>query len=294
MRTLVIIVFLTILLAMFSTALRRRLKRWFHRNPARVFLVPALLTAFFCAALLPLGGLTFSFALVLAAYTFVPTALVYLDCASGARRPWLGFAAILLLWIPVEFSAGATLLPAHVHPLAVNAAKGTAVALALFLFLVFRDLKGMKYKLPRRASDLAYPAIGFAVAAPILIVLGLQLSFIGPFRVPENLSAAGFVRLFAITLAGVAIPEELLFRALIQNWLMQRFGSSDKVLLAAAVIFGAAHLNNSPAPLPNWRYMILATIAGFIYGKVFQKSSTILSSAGLHALVNSVRHTFFG
>jgi membrane protease YdiL (CAAX protease family) len=40
--------------------------------------------------------------------------------------------------------------------------------------------------------------------------------------------------------------------------------------------------------------MILATIAGFVFGKVFWKSSTICSSSGLHALVNSVRRTFFG
>jgi membrane protease YdiL (CAAX protease family) len=39
--------------------------------------------------------------------------------------------------------------------------------------------------------------------------------------------------------------------------------------------------------------VILASIAGFIYGKVFQKSTSVLSSAGLHALVNAVRHTFF-
>jgi membrane protease YdiL (CAAX protease family) len=39
--------------------------------------------------------------------------------------------------------------------------------------------------------------------------------------------------------------------------------------------------------------MILASIAGLIYGRVFWKSSTLLSSAALHALVNSLRHTFF-
>lgn len=88
-------------------------------------------------------------------------------------------------------------------------------------------------------------------------------------------------------------PEELLFRSLIQNRLMQRFGESNRTLVPAALIFGVAHLNNGPQPLPNWRYMILATIAGLLCGKVFQKSSSILSSALLHALGNTVRRFFF-
>jgi membrane protease YdiL (CAAX protease family) len=39
--------------------------------------------------------------------------------------------------------------------------------------------------------------------------------------------------------------------------------------------------------------MILATIAGLAYGKVFQKSTSVLSSALLHTMVNFTRHAFF-
>ncbi len=287
----VVVVFLLVLLAMFSSALQARLKGWFGRGARRVFVVPALLTAFFWAVLWLSDGLTLPFALAVGAYTLLPAALVALN-HHGA--PALDFLAILALWLPVEFAAAARkLLAPHVHGLANETAQGTAVALALFLFLICRDLRGMKYILPSRRGDLLNPLLGFAVAAPVLVFLGLRLSFLGPFRVPEELSAAGTAKTFLIILVGVAIPEELLFRSLIQNRLMQVFGESNKSLLAAAVIFGAAHLNNGPLPLPNWRYMILATIAGYIYGKVFQKSSTVLSSAALHALVNTARR-FFG
>ena len=61
----------------------------------------------------------------------------------------------------------------------------------------------------------------------------------------------------------------------------------------ASFIFGCAHLNNGPQPLPNWRYMILATIAGFAYGKVFQRSSSVWGSATLHAMVDWTKHLFF-
>ena len=129
---------------------------------------------------------------------------------------------------------------------------------------------------------------------PVLVALGLRLGYMGPYLGLGRFHPGAFGLLWLKTALGVAIPEELLFRALIQNWLMQRFGDTVRTLAAAALIFGASHLDNPPGPLPNWRYMILATIAGLALGKVFSKSSSIWSSAGLHALVNCARHTFFG
>ncbi len=61
----------------------------------------------------------------------------------------------------------------------------------------------------------------------------------------------------------------------------------------ASLVFGCAHLDNGPQPLPNWRYMIVATIAGLAYGRVFQKSSSVVSSALLHMMVDWTKHFFF-
>jgi membrane protease YdiL (CAAX protease family) len=154
-------------------------------------------------------------------------------------------------------------------------------------------MKGMKYNLPRRAMDLVDPFIAFVAVAPILIILGLLLSFIPAFHVPGNLSLVGAAKTFGLIFAATALPEEILFRSLIQNWLMQKFGSTTAVLIVASVIFGCAHLNNGPQPLPNWRYMIVATIAGFAYGKVFQRASSAIASMTLHALVDATKHLFF-
>jgi membrane protease YdiL (CAAX protease family) len=74
---------------------------------------------------------------------------------------------------------------------------------------------------------------------------------------------------------------------------MQRYGFTAGMLLVSGFIFGCAHLDNGPQPLPNWRYMILATIAGVAYGKVFQKSSSVFSSVTFHALVDATKHVFF-
>jgi uncharacterized protein len=83
----------------------------------------------------------------------------------------------------------------------------------------------------------------------------------------------------------LALPEEILFRSLIQDLL---------TLLAASFIFGCAHRDNGPQALPNWRYMILAILAGAAYGKVFEKASTALSSAGLHMCVWQLYLAHFG
>ena len=287
MQTAVTVFFLAILLGLFVPAARVRLGMWLRGGPRRIFLVPAALTVLFAVVLELSGAWSLPFLLLAAAYTFIPTALVY------RARPWLDCAAIFALWLPVEFTVGKQLLPQSVWGMANVTARGTAVTLALLLFLVFRDFQGMKYQAPRRPADFVYPLIGFATAVPLLIALGLALGFLGPFRMPAPFRAGAFGLLFLKTLVGVAIPEELLFRGLLQNWLMQKFGFNYKSLVAEALIFGAAHLNNPPGPLPNWRYMILASIAGLIYGRVFWKSSSLLSSAALHALVNSLRHTFF-
>jgi membrane protease YdiL (CAAX protease family) len=288
MHTFLIALFLPLVLSLFSPALQATLRASFVRRPVAVFAVPTALTALFASVLAASGGWSAVFVLLVAAYTFLPTALVY------ARKPWLDFAAILLLWLPIEFAAGRQLLPDAVWGLANLTARGTAVTLALVLFLLFQNLPEMKYNLPRKWTDLLYPAIGFAAVTPVLIALGQWFGFMGPFVGFGRFHPGAFGLLWLKTALGVALPEELLFRALIQNWLMQRFGFTTRTLALAALIFGASHLDNPPGPLPNWRYMILATIAGFVFGKVFWKSSTIWSPAGLHALVNCVRHTFFG
>jgi membrane protease YdiL (CAAX protease family) len=64
-------------------------------------------------------------------------------------------------------------------------------------------------------------------------------------------------------------------------------------LIVASVIFGLSHLNNGPQALPNWRYAIVASFAGFAYGKVFQKSTSIFASALLHTAVDWVKHFVF-
>ncbi len=256
-----------------------------------IFVAPAALAGVFSGVLAYYGALGPAMAGLITVYTFLPAFVLFTQGTQTVRPSLLDFAAILFLWLPVELTLGRDLIPRPIQSLAHQTVYGVAVTLALVLFLLFRGLDGMKYRWPCGRRDFLNPLIGFAAAAPVLMALGLLLNFIEPFH--PGARAGWLISRYALILVGVALPEEILFRSLIQNWLFQRLGESNRTLLVAALIFGSAHLNNAPGPLPNWRYMILATVAGFVYGKVFQKSSSVFASAFLHALVNTVRHGFF-
>ncbi len=291
MRTLIPVFFLVLVLGLLFVPLQQVCRRLLQRRPALIFAVPAFLAGAFCLVLGYYGALGIPIAALIAVYTFLPTAVVFLQGTRSGPPTWLDLAVIFFLWLPVELTVGRDLIPAPIRGLIHQAVYGVAVTLALVLFLLFRGLDGMKYRWPRSRGDFVNPLIGFAVVAPVLAALGLALHFIAPFHTGPT--PAWLVTRYVLILVGVALPEEILFRALIQNWLFQRLGETNRVLLLAALIFGSAHLNNAPGPLPNWRYMILATIAGFVYGKVFQKGTSVFSSAFLHALVNTIRHGYF-
>ncbi len=115
----------------------------------------------------------------------------------------------------------------------------------------------MKYNLPRDGRDAWLPLVGFAIVAPVLIVIGFIPAPHLPTQATGKMAAA-----IGIILAGTALPEEIPCRALIQNLIKQPFGANTLTLLPASIIFGCAHLDNGPQPVPNWPYAVAATIAG--------------------------------
>jgi len=293
MHTLILGLLLVAILGFLSPIVQQRVQIGLQRRPALLFVAPLALTLVFCGLAAANEAFSVPLALLILAYTCVPSLAAFVQGARSVKHPsWVDFAIILALWLPLEFSVGGHLIPKPAQGFLHSVAYGIAILLALTIFLGFRTLPGMKYRVPV-ARDLAYGVAGFLVTAPVLIVAGRLLNFIPPFHVPEHPSATRIGLTFLVIAAGTALPEEILFRSLIQNWMMQRYGFTTRVLLVSGLIFGCAHLDNGPQPLPNWRYMILATIAGIAYGKVFQKSSSVFSSITFHALVDATKHVFF-
>jgi membrane protease YdiL (CAAX protease family) len=294
MQTPILALLIAAVFSFFAPAVQRILRNigvW-------VWAAPPLLTAVFAGAAAIAGVYSLPLVLMVLVYTLAPVLCVVLaarhaaGCTRGGPPHALDFLAILLLWLPIEFGAGQTLIPRPAQGFLHSVAYGIAILLGLTLFLGFRGFPGLKYNLPRTLRDLWLPLAGFALLAPVLIAVGIPIGFLPPPHLPAQ-TGGRMAAALGIIFAATAMPEEILFRALIQNLLVLRFGTGARTLAAASLIFGCAHLDNGPQPLPNWRYAILATIAGWAYGKVFEKSNTVLSSAALHTLVDWTKHFFF-
>jgi len=291
------ILFLALLLAavfgLFVPGAQSALRGLLHGSPRTLWAFPFLLAGIFAAAAATAG--VFSFALVglVLVYALAPVACAYVQGAGNPKTPGaLDFLSILLLWLPLEFAAGGSLVPRPAQGFLHSVAYGIAILLGLVIFLGCRSFPGLKYNFPRGRRDWLLPLAGFAVLAPVLVGVGIAIGFIPLPHLPTR-SAGTMAGAVAIIFAGTALPEEILFRALIQNLMMLRFGAGWRTLLAASVIFGAAHLDNGPQAVPNWRYMVEATIAGVAYGRVFQKAGSVTSSAMLHTMVDWVKHFWF-
>ena len=124
---------------------------------------------------------------------------------------------------------------------------------------------------------------GFLVA-PMAIALGLAMGFLHLHTVWPRLSAPVLGYLF--TFLFIAVPEELFFRGWLQNLLERRLGRTP-ALLVTAVLFGLSHFNKRAAHF-NWRYVVLAVLAGIFYGRAWRRDRRVGASAITHACVDTV------
>ncbi len=89
----------------------------------------------------------------------------------------------------------------------------------------------------------------------------------------------------------IALLEELFFRGFLQTLVSNSLRSQWKGQLLISCLFGLFHILH--APFPNWRYVLLATVAGWFYGTAFVKGGNLMASALAHAMVDTVWRTFF-
>lgn len=267
--------------------LRHRATRsfWAAAGSPLLLIVPYLLAS--------TGTATFTWRAVakLTLYIAVPTALLLPDRLHPAKRiGWRDFTAMLALALPISagWLAGIWTFPVNLYfmqPL-------YAVCVSVYGFAAIRRLDGIGYRLLWRRADAVEGSanlIGFTILA---IPLGYALHFIR-FH-PHDVSLGTFAfQAFAIYVT-IAIPEEVLFRGILQNLLCQSFSSPHRKtysLVIASVIFGLSHLHHPP--VPNWRYAILATLAGLFYGNAFMHRQRTSASALTHALVDTLWHFWF-
>jgi uncharacterized protein len=152
----------------------------------------------------------------------------------------------------------------------------------LYGFLGIRRLTGTGFDFHFRWSDWKIGLRELVFFAPAVIALGLALGFIHPHtNLPTFAKAVlSWVGIFVF----IAILEELFFRAWVQNLLERRLGRTP-ALIIASILFGLSHFNKRSAHF-NWRYVLLATIAGIFYGRAWREQRRVPASAITHTCVD--------
>ena len=217
-----------------------------------------------------------------ALYAALPVAIAWLLHAVAAdpeqRGAWPDALILLVLGLAVDLRWFDRAWPSGLR--ALN--ELFLVDAGLYGFLVIRQLSGTGFDFHLKWSDWKTGLRELVLFAPLVLALGLALGFIHPHR---NLPGAGsallrWVGIFFFT----AVPEELFFRAWVQNLLERRVGRRA-ALVIASVLFGLSHFNKRSAHF-NWRYVLLATIAGIFYGRAWRANRRLPASTITHASVD--------
>jgi membrane protease YdiL (CAAX protease family) len=226
----------------------------------------------------------------LALYALLPIVMAFLldqarEADTSSRGDWRDFLVLATLGLAVDLR---WLEPAWPHGLAA-AGKMLLLDAGLYGFLAVRLLDGVGFDLRLKARDVEIGLREFLFYAPIAIVLGLALGFIH-FHAswPAPLRALGA---YVFTFFFIAIPEELFFRGWVQNLLERRIGRTA-ALMTTAVLFGLSHWNKQTANF-NWRYVLLAAIAGVFYGRAWRSQRRVGASALTHATVDTLWSLWF-
>jgi membrane protease YdiL (CAAX protease family) len=265
--------------------------RWIRgwSRMARV-LAPALLGLAYVAAAGSEGIFRWGWC---ALYLLLPVAMAWLlEQAAEAdfeqRGSWRDALVLLVLGLSVDLRWFESAWPQGLESLG----KILLVDAGLYGFLAIRQLHGVGFDFRLRWSDWETGLRELLFFAPLVVALGMGLGFI---RAHANWPSVGTAALrWTGIFFFVAVPEELFFRAWVQNFLERRVGRGA-ALGIASVLFGLSHFNkrNLPPAHFNWHYVLLAMIAGIFYGRAWRKRRRVAASTITHTFVDWIWSWWF-
>ncbi len=221
-----------------------------------------------------------------AVYTFLPVVMAGLlaqaaDADPEQRGNWRDALILLTLGLTVDLRWFDAAWPAGLRGLG----NLLLVDAGLYGFLGIRRLSATGFDFHLRWSDWKTGLRELFFFAPAVVLIGLAVGFIHPHaNAPAWWEA--ILRWLGIFVF-VAVPEEVFFRAWVQNFLERRIGRNP-ALIMASILFGLSHFNkrNLAGAHFNWRYVLLATIAGIFYGRAWREHRRVPASTITHASVD--------
>ena len=246
--------------------------------------------AFLAYLLYALGTGSFALARIggVAAIVLIPLALA----ATAKHQPpgaWQDYLTLAGIWVTVKFSPSHWLWPYPDERLAYVFTVLLCLNVALAAFALIRKIPGIGYNIGWGNRWSFFVLASFLVFGAIAIPLGTGIHFMQ--FAPRWHAWASLPFLFVAILFFTAWPEEFLFRGLLQNMLSRSSKSELAGWWTASVLFGFSHITNMG--FPNWRYVILASIAGLFYGWTWRRTNSIFASALVHAAVDFTWHFLF-
>jgi membrane protease YdiL (CAAX protease family) len=277
-----------LLLAFLIPAVQERLRSAIDVRPSLAVGIPLAMAAYGLAATIVLGAPNW---LNLLAWPLcVGAALLAVGGRRAGELPAGRFlAAGVALWILAGIWDRAIQIrvPGDAR---LGLAYLSSVALGLFLFRIAYPRRSFDPRLGLTARELGLALGAVVVLAAVAIPLGAAVGFL---HWEPRWYGAGFAaaRIFGLILF-VGIPEELLFRGVYQE-AFSRFWTPRIGWIVGSVLFGLAHIVKHAPPL-NWRYALLATVAGLAYGWVYQRTGKLAAAAVTHGVVDWLWSTWLG
>jgi len=163
-----------------------------------------------------------------------------------------------------------------------------AILLILFLFIYIRR-RGITLGWSLSKNNLKIVAQSILLLAFLLVPLGLQLGFL-KINIKTDPALLAYTAISYIFL--VAIPEELVFRGILQN-LLSRLMMLPLAILISNGIFACiyTHLTGNDT-FPNWTYIGFAFIAGLIYAISYLRSKSIFVPILVHGITDTIWRMF--
>jgi uncharacterized protein len=224
-----------------------------------------------------------------ALYALLPVAIAWLLAQAAISDPeqrgdWRDAIILLSLGLAVDLRWFERAWPGGLAGLG----KLLLVDAALYGFVAIRQLSGTGFDFHFHWSDWKTGLRELVLFTPLVVGLGLALGFLHPHgNVPQLSMILKWIYIFIF----IAVPEELFFRAWVQNLLERRVGRRA-ALAITAVVFGLSHFNKRSTQF-NWRYVILASIAGIFYGRAWRERRRVPASAITHASVDAIWSFWF-
>jgi membrane protease YdiL (CAAX protease family) len=162
-----------------------------------------------------------------------------------------------------------------------------------FALLSVRRVQGVGFGFWPSAREWKIGAVFFLLMLPVVAALAWWIGY-GKFHPPE----ASWIRtpvIVLLTFFGglwvLALGEEFFFRGLLQQWMTGWLRNQWAGLIATSLLFGSVHLWYRA--FPNWRFAVLAAVAGLFYGLAFRQAGSIRASMVTHALTITTVRVFF-